>query len=120
MLLRDALPRFYAEATAAIAAMPDDELEDVSRAALLAQFDVLVLIEHERCHPSCGSFRVTAPGRLASRGYRFSFDFDIPSGNVVADLDNDLQILAFEPISIAAIDDLRGRVDHLHPRTPTR
>jgi hypothetical protein len=63
---------------------------------------------------SCsGSFRVTADGRLGDGGYLYSIDFDIPAGNVIADLDRDHQITRFEPISLSAIDDLRSQLDAL-------
>jgi hypothetical protein len=115
MLLRDALPRFYAEATAAIAAKPDDEMPaGVSRGALIAQFDTLVLISPYGSEFRCGSFRVTAPGRR-DQEYVFSFPFDIPSGNVVADLDRSFQITSFEPISERAIDDLQAQLDAISP-----
>ena len=114
MLLRDALPRFYAEATAAIAAKPDDEIpEGVSRSALLAQFDTLILAGPCGAADRCGSFRVTAAGRFLDQGYAFSFDFDIPSGNVIADLDGNLQITGFEPISVPAMHDLQSQLDSI-------
>jgi len=114
MLLREALPRFHAEATAAIAAKPDNEIpEGVSRSALLAQLDTVILTGPCGAAHRCGSFRVTAPGRLVAQGYAFSFDFDIPSGNVIADLGRSLQITGFEPISIPAMHDLQSQMDSI-------
>jgi hypothetical protein len=114
MLLREALPRFHAEATAAIAAKPDDKIpEGVSRSALLAQFDTLILTGPCGAADRCGSFRVITPGRLVDQEYAFSFDFDIPSGNVIADLDRNLRITGFEPISIPARPDLQSQLDSI-------
>jgi hypothetical protein len=38
-------------------------------------------------------------------------DFNIPSGNVVADLDEVHQIMGFEPISVAAMHDIQSQLD---------
>lgn len=114
MLLREALPRFHAEATAAIAAKPDGEIpEGVSRSGLLAQFDTLILTGPCGAADRCGSFRVTTPGHLVDQGYAFSFDFDIPSGSVVADLDRNLRITGFEPISTPAMHDLQSQLESI-------
>lgn len=111
MLLRDALPRFHAEATAAIAAKPDDEMpQGVSRSALLAQVDTLVLTAPVGSPGRPGSFQVNTPGRPAGQDYAFSFDFCIPSGSVIADLDENLRIAAFEPISMSAMQDLERQL----------
>lgn len=108
MLLRTALPRFYAEATAAIAAMPDDEIPDgTTCGALLAQFEALRIVSSD----ASGSFRVDTPQRSKPRGYAFSMSFDIPSGNVIADLDLDLRIFGFEPICASAMADIRAQLD---------
>jgi hypothetical protein len=117
MFLREALPRFYSEAVAAIAAKPDDELPSgLSRNALLAQFKTLIVIEPRTAGSGCGSFSVTAAARPPDRGYAFSFDFDIPSGNVIADLDRDLQITRFEPVSAAAMHDIQSQLDSIWQR----
>ena len=114
MLLREALPRFHAEAIAAVAAKPDDEIpEGVSRSVLLAQFDTLILTGPCDAADRCGSFRVTTPGSLIDQEYAFSFDFDIPSGNVIADLDRNQRITGFEPISIPAMHDLQSQLDSI-------
>jgi hypothetical protein len=53
MLLREVLPRFHAEATAVIVAKPDDEIpEGMSRDALPAQFDTLILTGPRAARPS--------------------------------------------------------------------
>ena len=114
MLLRDALPRFYAEALAAIATRPDDELATVGRETLLSQFEKLALVEP--VDPTSGSFHVTSEGRQERRDYSSSFDFDIPSGNAIDDLDSDLQIVSFEPISPEASADRRAQLAQLASR----
>ncbi|HEY7373927.1 MAG TPA: hypothetical protein VIF57_17335 [Polyangia bacterium] len=115
MLLREALPRFHAEATAAIAAKPDDDIpEGVSRSALLAQLDTLVVSGPCGASDRYGSFRANPAGRIVNQGYAFSFDFDIPSGNVVADLDRNLRITGFEPVSVPAMRDLQSQLDSIY------
>jgi hypothetical protein len=117
MLLRDTLPRFYAEAVAAIMSKPDDEFPDsVSRDALLTQFESLIIAELCGAGDRCGSFRVTAAGRPPSHGYGLSFDFDIPSGNVILDLDRELHIDGFEPIIVAAQHDIQSQLDSISSR----
>src|SRR6478609_4701714 len=96
-LLRDALPRFCAEASAAIVAKPADEMGGVLPSVLLAQFDTLVLSRWPADADRGGKFCVTVPRRVEQR-YSFSIPFDIPSGIVLADLDQGYQIIAFEPI----------------------
>lgn len=117
MLLRDTLPRFHAETMAAIAVLPDDELpKGVSRQALLAQLNALTFTRSCDCKWRCGAFRVSAPGRVGDHDYAFSLAFFIPSGSVSADLDRNLQIVGFEPISAAAIDDLQAQLDSLEKK----
>jgi len=108
-LLRDALPRFCAEASAAIAAKPADEMDGVPPSVLLAQFDTLVLTRWPADADRGGTFSVTVPGRLERR-YSFSIPFDIPSGIVLADLDQSHQITAFEPIDAGVLQDLRSQL----------
>lgn len=107
-----ALPGFHPEATAALAELPDDELPDgVSRHALLAQLDALTFTRSCDCKRRCGAFRVSAAGRLGDHDYAFFLPFYVPSGSVIADLDRSLQLIGFEPISVAAIHDLQAQLD---------
>ncbi len=123
MLLRDALPRFHAEALAAIAARPEEDIsERTSRKALVAQFATFIFVDECDCMDEgrCGSFRVSTPGCEPDRGYDCSFDFYIPSGRVLAHLDRDLRIFSFEPMSAAAMRDLETQLASLAHRQDTR
>jgi hypothetical protein len=113
MLLGAALLRFHAEAIAAIAAKTDEEIpQGLSKAALIAQFEALVLTHfRSTADGGCGSFSVTSPCRSGDSRYAFSMDFNIPSGNVVADLDEAHQIMGFEAISVGAMHDIQCQLD---------